>query len=155
VEHGKNMNVDTGKADPVSAALASYAAAAYAKDADAFASIYTDDVHVFDMWNQWEMRGLDAWRGMAKGWFGSLGDERVVVSFRDIVSRVGTELALGHATVTYTAQSADGKVLRSLDNRMTIAMRREGRSWKIFHEHTSGPISHESLKAIIQRNTPG
>jgi ketosteroid isomerase-like protein len=141
--------------DPISEALAAYAAAAYAKDTDAFACLYTNDVHVFDMWNQWELRGIDAWRGMAKGWFGSLGDERVVVSFSDVASRLGAEIALGFATVTYTAQSADDKVLRSLDNRMTIAMRREGGSWKIFHEHTSGPIAHESLKGIIQRNKPG
>jgi uncharacterized protein (TIGR02246 family) len=141
--------------DPVSAAFASYAAAAYAKDADAFVTIYTDDVHVFDMWNQWELRGIEAWRNIAKGWFGSLGDERVAVRFSDVASTVGADVALGHATVTYTAESADGKVLRSLDNRMTIAMRREGGSWKIFHEHTSGPIAHESMKGIIKRNPTG
>ena len=141
--------------DPVSAAFASYAAAAYAKDADAFVAIYTDDVHVFDMWNQWEMRGIDAWREMAKGWFDSLGDERVTVRFSDVASTVGADVVMGHATVTYTAESADGKVLRSLDNRMTIAMRREGGLWKIFHEHTSGPIAHDSMKGIIKRNPAG
>ena len=137
--------------DPVSLALAWYASSAYAKDAEAFVSIYTDDLHVFDMWNQWELRGIDAWRKMAQGWFGSLGDERVVVTFADVTSTVGADLALGHATVTYTAMSVDGKELRSLDNRLTIAMRRENGLWKIFHEHTSGPIEHPTLKGMIKR----
>jgi ketosteroid isomerase-like protein len=139
--------------NPVSHALAQYKAAAYAKDVDAFVSLYSDDVHVFDMWNQWEMRGIDAWRGMAQGWFGSLGNERVVVSFSDVVETVSAEIAFGHATVTYTAVSADGKELRSLDNRMTLALRRAGNAWKIFHEHTSGPIQHESLKGMIKRGS--
>jgi uncharacterized protein (TIGR02246 family) len=137
--------------DPVAHVLAQYKAAAYARDVDAFVSFYADDVHVFDMWNQWELRGIDAWRAMAQGWFGSLGAERVVVSFSDVASTVNADIALGHATVTYTAVSAEGKELRSLDNRMTIALRRAGAKWKIFHEHTSGPIEHQSLKGMIKR----
>ena len=137
--------------DPVAHALAQYKATAYAKDVDAFVSLYADDVHVFDMWNQWELRGIDAWRGMAEGWFGSLGTERVVVSFSDVAATVSADIALGHATVTYTAVSAEGKQLRSLDNRMTIALRRTGDTWKIFHEHTSGPIEHVSMKGMIKR----
>lgn len=137
--------------DPVAHALAQYKAAAYSKDVDAFVSLYADDVQVFDMWNQWELRGLVAWRGMAQGWFGSLGAERVVVSFRDVAAAVGADITVGHATVTYTAISADGKELRSLDNRMTIALRRAGDTWKIFHEHTSGPIDHKSMKGMIKR----
>ena len=142
------MNQDD---DPVRQMLKWYGAAAYAKDADAFAFIYTDDVHVFDMWNQWELRGIDAWRNMAKNWFGSLGDELVVVGFTDVASTVGADFALGHATVTYTAVTADGKELRSLDNRMTIALRKVGNLWKIFHEHTSGPIEHQTMKGVIKR----
>jgi len=138
--------------NPVSDALARYKAAAYSKDVDAFVALYADDVHVFDMWNQWELRGIDAWRGMAQGWFGSLGTERVVIDFSDVVATVGADIALGHATVTYTAVSAEGKDLRSLDNRMTLALRRAGATWKIFHEHTSGPIEHKSLKGMIKRS---
>jgi ketosteroid isomerase-like protein len=137
--------------DPVSHALEQYKAAVYSKDVAAFLSLYAEDVHVFDMWNQWEMRGIDAWRGMVQGWFGSLGNERVVVSSSDIASTVSADIALGHATLTYTAVSAEGKELRSLDNRITLALRRVGDVWKIFHEHTSGPIEHETLKGMIKR----
>ena len=91
--------------DPVQEALARYSAAAYDKNVDAFVSLYADDVHVFDMWNSWELRGIGAWREMATGWFSSLGDERVVVTTRDVASNQSGELALGHATLTYTAVS--------------------------------------------------
>jgi len=136
---------------PVHEALARYSAAAYEKDVDAFVSLYSDDLHVFDMWNSWELRGIDAWRAMAAGWFSSLGDERVVVKATDVVATVNGELAMGHATLTYTAISADGQELRSLDNRITLAMRRVGNAWKIFHEHTSGPIDHKTMKGVIKR----
>jgi len=136
---------------PVHEALARYSAAAYEKDVDAFVSLYSDELHVFDMWNSWELRGIDAWRAMAAGWFSSLGDERVVVKATDVVATVNGELAMGHATLTYTAISADGQELRSLDNRITLAMRRVGNAWKIFHEHTSGPIDHKTMKGVIKR----
>jgi len=137
--------------DPVREALARYSAAAHGKNVDAFVSLYADDVHVFDMWNSWELRGIDAWRKMAAGWFSSLGDERVVVTARDVTSNHSGDLALGHATLTYTAVSADGKELRSLDNRITIALRRVASAWKIFHEHTSGPIDHKTMSGVIRR----
>ncbi len=137
--------------DPVLHALGQYKSAAYHKDVDAFVALYTDDIHVFDMWNQWELRGIGAWRKMAEGWFGSLGDERVVVTVSDAVTTVEADLAFGYATLTYTAMSAEGKELRSLDNRITISMRRTGGVWKIFHEHTSGPIEHTTLKGMIKR----
>ena len=136
---------------PVHEALARYSAAAYEKDVDAFVSLYSDELHVFDMWNSWELRGIDAWRAMAAGWFSSLGEERVVVKARDVVATVSGELAMGHATLSYTAISADGQELRSLDNRITLAMRRVGNAWKIFHEHTSGPIDHKTMKGVIKR----
>jgi ketosteroid isomerase-like protein len=137
--------------DPVHEALARYSAAAHEKNVEAFLSLYADDLHVFDMWNSWELRGIDAWRTMASGWFSSLGDERVVVTASDVVSNVNGELALGHATLTYTAISADGQELRSLDNRITLAIRRVGNTWKIFHEHTSGPLDHKTMKGVIKR----
>jgi ketosteroid isomerase-like protein len=137
--------------DPVQEALARYSAAAYDRNVDAFVSLYADDVHVFDMWNSWELQGIEAWRKMAAGWFSSLGDERVVVTARDVASSQSIDLAVGHATLTYTAISVDGRELRSLDNRITIALRRVGSVWKIFHEHTSGPIDHKTMSGVIKR----
>jgi ketosteroid isomerase-like protein len=139
--------------DPVRNALHQYAKAVHEKDVAAFIALYDDDLHVFDMWNNWELRGIDAWRRMAEGWFGSLGTERVVVTAEDLVATASADFALGHATLTFTALSVEDKPLRSLDNRVTLAMRRTDGVWKIFHEHTSAPIKHDTLKGIIQRDS--
>lgn len=138
--------------DPFLAALDAYAAAVAAKDADAFAALYADEVRVFDLWGRWELRGLPAWRAMAQDWFGSLGGETVAVSHADAHSQAGTQLAYGHAVLTYTAYAADGRRLRSLDNRISLVLARRGDGWKIVHEHTSAPVDHASGKAMLKRD---
>jgi uncharacterized protein (TIGR02246 family) len=131
--------------------LEGYKAAVFAKDVDAFIALYDADVQVFDMWGQWSHRGLAAWRAMATEWFGSLGTERVVVDFSEVHTVVSPDLAVAHAFVTYTALGVDGATLRSLNNRMTLALRPQGGAWKIVHEHTSAPIDGETTKAIFKR----
>jgi ketosteroid isomerase-like protein len=137
--------------DPFLRLLESYKAAVLAKDVEAFLAIYDDDLHVFDMWGKWSLRGLDLWRGLIDEWFSSLGDEHVVVSFDEAASTQIGGLVVGHAILKYTALSAEGREIRSLDNRMTVAARETHESWKIFHEHTSAPIDPASAKAILQR----
>jgi ketosteroid isomerase-like protein len=139
--------------DPVNNFLMQYAKAVHEKNVDAFVSLYADDLHVFDMWNNWELRGLDAWRRMAEGWFGSLITERVVVTANDVETVIAPDLASGHATLTFTAVSIEGKELRSLDNRLTVALKRVGAAWKVFHEHTSAPIEHGSMQGVIKRTS--
>lgn len=138
---------------PIQRMLDGYSSAVLAKDTDAFAALYEDAVEVFDMWGTWKISGIAAWRAMAGEWFASLGDERVEVSFKDVRSHCAGELAVGHATVTYTAIDTNGETVRSLSNRITVAMRRGPAGWKVVHEHTSAPIEHGSLTAIL--NEPG
>ena len=138
--------------NPFSRAIAAYTEAVLAKDVDAFAALYDQHIHVFDMWGAWSLHGLTAWRDVAVGWFSGLGDERVVVTSDDENSTVVGDLAIGHAILTYTAIAADGTTLRSLSNRATMALRRTGEFWKIFHQHTSAPIDHQSLQAILCRS---
>lgn len=135
--------------DPVVKMIESYKAAVLAKNVDAFCAIYDADVHIFDMWGQWSMRGIEAWRAMAQGWFSSLGTEQVVVDANNIESVLSNVMAVGHAIFTYTAVSAAGEKLRSLDNRITVVLKRTGDTWKVIHEHTSAPIDHETLKANL------
>jgi ketosteroid isomerase-like protein len=137
--------------EPFQLTLHAYRDAVLAKDVDAFVRLYDEDVHVFDMWKDWSLRGTAAWRRMAQGWFGSLGDERVRVEFDDIHSTMTDAMVCGHATVTYAAISNTGTVLRSLSNRMTLVLQRRGDGWKIVHEHTSAPIEHASMKPVLQR----
>ena len=139
----------------LSRTLAAYAAAVHDRNVDAFAALYADDVHVFDLWGAWELRGIDAWRAMAADWFGSLGDERVIVTAEAVESIEGADLVVGHALLTYTAMSAAGARLRSLDNRITLALARSGDAWRIVHEHTSAPVDHASGKAKFTRDPFG
>lgn len=138
--------------NPFLSALAAYAEAVRSKDVDAFTALYDQDVHVFDMWGRWSLHGLIAWREMAMGWFSSLGDERVVVTFDSAHSTVTEDLVVGYAIFSYTAIAPDGTKLRSLSNRATLALRNTSDGWKIFHEHTSAPIDHKSLLAILSRS---
>ncbi|HYG06621.1 MAG TPA: nuclear transport factor 2 family protein [Stenotrophomonas sp.] len=136
--------------DPFADFLAAYAAAVRARDTDAFVALYDESLHVFDMWQAPPLLGLPAWREMAEGWFGGLGDEVVVVTWRQAQSRVEGDLAFGHALLNFAAQAPDGSVLRALDNRLSVAMRRGASGWKVFHEHTSAPVQHADLRAVLQ-----
>lgn len=131
--------------------LEGYKAAVFAKDVDAFVALYDTDVQVFDMWGEWSYDGIAAWRAMATEWFGSLGDERVVVTFDQIRTTVAGQMALASAFITYTGTSAEGQPLRSLQNRMTMALARSGGGWKIVHEHSSAPADFATLKVMLQR----
>lgn len=135
--------------NPITQMINAYKDAVRAKDIDAFCAIYDADVHIFDMWNHWTTQGIDKWGTMARGWFTSLGSEYVTVEARDVESAVTDEMAFGHAIFTYTAFSANGEKLRSLDNRITMVLKRSGDSWKVIHEHSSAPIDHGSLKAHL------
>lgn len=132
--------------------LERYAAAVRAKDVDALVSLYADDVRTFDLWSVWSYDGKDAFRGMVREWFGSLGDdEEVVVEFDDVRTANGGDVAVVSAFTAYAAVSSDGTRLRSMNNRLTWALRKDpDGEWKVVHEHTSAPAG-EGGKVQLQR----
>jgi uncharacterized protein (TIGR02246 family) len=131
--------------------LKAYQAAVLAKDADAFMRLYDEDVLIFDAWGAWSHKGIAAWRNAVSQWFTSLGRESVAVN-ADEVRIFGTQdFAAMSAIVTYAATAPTGESPRALENRLTWALTRRGDGWKIHHEHTSAPIDHSQLKAILHR----
>ena len=60
-------------------------------------------------------------------------------------------LAVLDAIVTYTAESAKGEALRSMQNRITWVLRETGHVLRIVHEHSSAPVGFEDSKAILTR----
>jgi uncharacterized protein (TIGR02246 family) len=135
----------------VHAVLEAYRHAVHAKDVDAFVAIFADDVRVFDMWGTWSHDGIDSWREMAEAWFGSLGGGRVRVDFDGVQATVGDEVAVLSAFVRFTGLAADGEELRSLNSRLTWALRKSGDAWKVVHEHTSAPVDMATGQVDLQR----
>jgi uncharacterized protein (TIGR02246 family) len=132
--------------------LEAYAAAVRAKDVDAFMELYADDVRNFDLWNVWSYDGKAELRGMVTEWFGSLSDdEEVAVEWDDLRVQAGEDVAGVSAFVSYRAVSSAGEELRSMNNRLTWVLRKQGDgTWKIAHEHTSAPAG-EGGKVQLQR----
>jgi len=124
--------------------LDAYVAAVRAKDVDAFLGLYADDVRNFDLWSVWSYDGKDALRGMVEEWFGSLGDDVVAVEFDEVRTQAGDDVGAVSAFLTFRGLSAEGEELRSMNNRLTWVLRKDGDgTWKIVHEHTSAPAGDE------------
>jgi ketosteroid isomerase-like protein len=133
-------------------ALDTYKSAVLAKNVETFMHLYDKDARVFDTWGVWSYEGAEAWRVAVEGWFSSLGSETVRVTF-DGVKIVGDEdFASVSAFVRYAAVSPEGVELRSMQNRMSWAMKSRGHVLRIVREHTSTPIGFEDTKAIFQRD---
>ena len=80
----------------------------------------------------------------------SLGDESVAVAFEDVRVESESGMAVATALVRFAGVAATGEELRSMQNRLTWALRRTPRGWKIVHQHTSAPLD-ENAKAIFRR----
>ena len=137
---------------PVAQVLEAYRAAVHARDVDALMRLYDPAVRVFDTWGVWSYESAGAWRTAVEGWFTSLGTERVRVTFDDVRVSPGRDNVLVSAIVTYAGVSAQGETLRSMQNRLTWALRLGGHVLRIVHEHTSVPVGFDDAKALLQRS---
>jgi ketosteroid isomerase-like protein len=127
-----------------------YTRAVLEKNVSAFLGLYDPAARVFDTWGVWSFEGVPARRKVIEEWFGSLGDERVAVTFDRVQTTVTTDLASLTARVVYAAIDAKGTELRSMQNRLTWVLKPDGNSWQIIHEHTSVPIGPD-LKGLLAR----
>ncbi len=134
-------------------ALETYKSAVLAKDAETFMHHYDAEVRVFDTWGVWSWEGAAAWRVAVEGWFNSLGSETVRVTFEDVKVMGEPALASMSCFARYTAISAQGEELRSMQNRMTWVLKTRGHVLRVVHEHTSAPIGFEDTKAIFHRES--
>lgn len=137
--------------DNINGVMVAYKKAVFAKNVDAFMTLYDPQVCVFDMWGQWSYDGADAWRAMVTGWFASLEQSNVVVNFEQVCIIATADVAVVHAMVVYTGVSALGEELCAMHNRLTWTLKPTGNGWRIVHEHTSAPVDFETSKAILQR----
>ena len=143
----ENMSI----AAEIESLFETYKDAVYHKDLESYASIFDENVRVFDTWQQWTYDGLAAWCEMAKDWFSGLGTCRDAVTFDDVQIQVAGEMAVASAIVRFTNVSEEGEELRYLENRLTWVAQKSGQGWKIIHQHTSSPIDFSTMKVILQR----
>ena len=132
-------------------ALDTYKSAVLAKNAETFMHLYDSEVRVFDTWGIWSYEGAAAWRVAVEGWFTSLGNETVRVTFDDVKVVSEANFASMSAFATYAAISAQGQEIRSMQNRMTWVLKTRGHVLRVIHEHTSAPIGFDDTKAIMRR----
>jgi ketosteroid isomerase-like protein len=90
---------------------------------------------------------------LAKNVEGFMGLYVQDVKFEDVQADGGQDLTLVSAIVSYASISAEGRELRSMQNRLTWALTRREGAWKIVHEHTSAPVGFDDLKAVLRRET--
>lgn len=138
---------------PIHRVLERYKSTVFAKDLEGFLSLYSENVRIFDTWEAWSYEGKNAWRPVIEKWFSSLGDETVAVSLKDIQVTLGADMAIAGALVTYAAVSSAGLTLRSIQNRLSVALARKGDDWLIVHEHTSVPIGFDDMRAVTAKAT--
>lgn len=120
------------------------------KNVEAFLALYHPTARVFDTWGVWSFEGVAARRKVVAEWLGSLGEERVAVTFDRVQTTVTSDLASLTARVVYAAIDPKGAELRSMQNRLTWVLKPDGAEWKIIHEHTSVPIGND-LKGLLAR----
>lgn len=128
--------------------LAAYADAVARTDAAQLAALYDADAVIYDAWDNWLLAGREAVLAMATAWFGSLGSERVEVTFRAVRCHGSGTVVACSALATYTAVAADGIRLRATTNRLTLVLQASAVGWQIVHEHTSVPVGFGSKQAI-------
>ncbi len=128
-----------------------YRSAVLAKNVDTFMHLYDPDVRVFDTWGIWSYEGAGAWRIAIEAWFSSLQDEKCRVVFEDLRIIDAPGFAALSGVATYTAISAQGQEIRSMQNRMSWVLKTSAHVLRIVHEHTSAPIGFDDAKAILHR----
>jgi ketosteroid isomerase-like protein len=131
--------------------IETYKSAVFAKDVEALMRLYDPKVRVFDAWGVWSYENAETWQRTVESWFSSLGNERVKVTFDEVIVSDARDSAIVSAIVTYAGISAEGSVLRGMQNRLSWGLRTSGHVLRIVHEHTSAPIGFEDQKAILQR----
>jgi ketosteroid isomerase-like protein len=104
---------------------------------------------------EWAYKGVKAWRKTVADWFGSLGNEKANVETNDVRAVTGDKIGVVHAFVTIKGVSAEGKVLRSMQNRFTWILQDMGGVWMIIQEHSSAPVGFETSKVMLQPKSAG
>ncbi len=131
--------------------LNDYKKAVEANDEALLLSLYCHDAHLYDCWDDWELRSNDEIKKMINLWFSGLNAERVhlKVDFEDISIDQDERISSLHCLILFAAYDDNNVKLRQIKNRFTFLLKREENQWRIYHQHSSLPISSETGKMIL------
>lgn len=130
-----------------------YAEGIEKKDWHQLSGLYTDDVVVYDAWDNWTYTGKE-WHQQLHHYIDSMGEEHDQVRMTDLIIHAEDSVAFVSALFTYARHDAAGKFLAAMLNRISLGLIRQEGGWKIAHEHTSIPVGFESGKGIFRVTFP-
>ena len=143
----------TEQGDIIRSICDSYRAAVDARDIESFMRLYDPQVRVFDAWGVWSYEGVAQWRKPVEAWFAMDPNQRIQVTFDEVKTHGGAGWCAMSAVVSYASLSAEGKRLRSMQNRLSWVIEASAGEARIVHEHTSAPIGFEDMKAMLTHPT--
>lgn len=129
--------------DEIQVFLDSWVDALRAKDVDAYAACYTNDVRVFDGMNPPQFQGIDAWKEMISRWFGEVGTESDL-TLKNVEAHVTDSLIVITSIAGYSDLPEGASEKRVMWCRQTSVLRTTPDGWRICHEHSSVPMMHET-----------
>lgn len=116
----------------IRALLDRWAHAACAGDMDGVLANHASDIHMFDVPQPIQSKGLSSYRRTWEVFFASNDPGPGRFRLRDVHVIAGQDVAVAHGLLDV----ADG----AAHCRLTVAFRRESRGWIMVHEHHSMPI---------------
>lgn len=126
-----------------------YKSAVWEKNAKTLLHLYDENTVSFDMWDKGFHKNLQEWSPEIEDWLGSLKNEKVKVGFEMIKYQKSETLSFSSGLITFQAISNEGKVIRSMKNRITLCFSKIQNKWKVVHQHISAPVKSDDLTAIL------
>jgi len=130
----------------VQSVLDRYIQTVEASDVEGLLSLYSDDVHIYDMMMPFERRGPESGREMISAWLNESGRQECAIE--DLVVLEEGDLAVARASVRYGINMDEG-THHTMWNRVTWTLRRIDGEWKIVAEHTSVPLSDPEMQPVF------
>ena len=129
--------------------LSKYIAAVEAADEDALLALYTPNARIFDMTMPWEHSDQQSWRAMATDWFRHVRNHGSGADVTRVETHETESMVLMTFFIDYFDLNEQGE-REGMSNRLSWVLVPDGEDWKILHEHTSVPLTGDTMAPVFQ-----